>query len=349
MAALITGLSGGLTRLPVLLPASMVHANWVILHGPLMVCGFLGTVIGIERAVGLRLWWPWIAPVFTAIGAVALIAGSTAAWPLYCMVAASGCFLAVNWKIHRLQPVLSNAVMAAGALAWLIGNVRWAEGGPVPQVVLWWLAFLLLTITGERIQLTRFRKPSKWSKPWLFSALGLLAAGLSAGSVPTLGAMRAGGMLTGIGLAVLTGWLATFDIARLTIRHSGLPRFMAACLLGGYAWLMVSAVLIAICWPRAGFLYDASLHAFFVGFVFSMIFGHAPVIFPAVLGLPIRFHPVFHAPVVLMHLALLLRIAADLIAWPQGRTWGGIGNATAIALFLILTLTSILSGIRKSH
>lgn len=30
----------------------------------------------------------------------------------------------------------------------------------------------------------------------------------------------------------------------------------------------------------AGPLYDAMLHTFFLGFVFGMIFGHAPIIFP---------------------------------------------------------------------
>lgn len=29
----------------------------LILHGPLMVCGFLGTLIGLERAVALGRFW----------------------------------------------------------------------------------------------------------------------------------------------------------------------------------------------------------------------------------------------------------------------------------------------------
>ena len=44
----------------------------------------------------------------------------------------------------------------------------------------------------------------------------------------------------GLALAALLGlaiWLMAFDIARRTIAASGLSRYMAACLLAGYAWL----------------------------------------------------------------------------------------------------------------
>lgn len=344
MAALVAGIYGGLLRLPVALPVSAVQAWWLVWHGPLMVCGFLGTLIGIERAVGLRAGWPWLAPVLTASGVAGLVTGQGLGWAPWAMVAGSVCFVAVSIRIQRLQPVLSNAVMTAGALAWVAGNVRWAGGGAVSQVVLWWVVFLLLTITGERIQLTRYRKPSKLARPALHVALAVLAAGLAAGREGTGWAPRAGGVLAGAGLAGLAGWLATFDIARVTIRHAGLPRFMAACLLGGYGWLAVAAVLIALDWPlAAGYRYDATLHAFFVGFVFSMIFGHAPVIFPAVLGLGVRFHPVMYVPVAVMHVSLILRVTGDLATWAWARSWGGTGNAVATVLFLVLTAGSILS------
>jgi hypothetical protein len=80
--------------------------------------------------------------------------------------------------------------------------------------------------------------------------------------------------------------LARNQIARRTGGGAGLPRFVACALLAGYVWLAVGGVL----WARdgaavAGPAHDAELHAIFLGFVFSMIFGHAPVIFPGVLGL----------------------------------------------------------------
>jgi hypothetical protein len=164
-----------------------------------------------------------------------------------------------------------------------------------------------------------------------------------------LAAPRAGGWLAGAAVAALALWLGRFDLARRTIRHPGLPRFMACCLLSGYVWLLVAGVLIAATWPQAsGRFYDLALHAFFVGFVFAMIFGHAPVIFPAVLGLPVQFLPTAYVPLAVLHLSLLLRLGADLADWPAGRAWGAGGNALAIGLFLLNTLASLgLSRLRQ--
>lgn len=48
--SLLTGLAAGLARLGWNLPS----LAWADIHGPLMVCGFFGTVIGLERAVALN-------------------------------------------------------------------------------------------------------------------------------------------------------------------------------------------------------------------------------------------------------------------------------------------------------
>ena len=54
------------------------------------------------------------------------------------------------------------------------------------------------------------------------------------------------------------------------------------------------------------------VHSVFLGFVFSMIFGHAPTIIPAVTGLTLPFERVFYLHVGLLHGSLLLRIVGDL-------------------------------------
>lgn len=344
ISGLVTGILGGLTRLPVLLPGGMMRANWVELHGPLMVCGFLGTLIGIERSVGLGLRWTWGAPLLSALAGVSLAAGIGGAWPQWLLVMASAWFVLVSWKIDSIQPGLSNVVMALGAVAWMVGNIRWAMGGAVPVIAPWWMAFLVLTILGERIQLTRYRKPSKWARPMLLAALAPVGVGLACGSIDHADAQRAGGLMFGTGLAGLAGWLITFDIARVTIKYSGLPRFMAVCLLGGYGWLFAGGALFAWNWPSQGYHYDMCLHAVFVGFVFSMIFGHAPVIFPAVLGLPVRFTPWSYLPVGLTHGFLLTRIVGDLLFIPSARAWGGAGNAVAVIVFIAITVSAVVRG-----
>lgn len=112
---------------------------------------------------------------------------------------------------------------------------------------------------------------------------------------------------------------------------------MAVSLLLGYIWLGMSGILgVLFGGSTAGFYYDAILHSVFVGFVFSMIFAHAFIIFPTLLDLPtfLPFRSSFYAHLTLLHLSLVLRIIGDILQWPLGRQLGGLFNAIAILLFL---------------
>jgi len=125
-----------------------------------------------------------------------------------------------------------------------------------------------------------------------------------------------------------------YDLARVTVRQAGLPRYIAACLLSGYAWLALGGTLLA-----AALAHDAALHAIFVGFVFSMVFGHAPVILPAVLRAAFRYHPILYAPLVALHASLAVRV---LVSTPIG-AWG---NAAAIGLFITTAAALVLARAR---
>lgn len=147
--------------------------------------------------------------------------------------------------------------------------------------------------------------------------------------------------LIGVSLVLFAAWLIRFDIARRTLYQKDLTRFSATCLLAGYAWLTLAGLLAV--WfglQSYGVHYDAILHSLFVGFVFSMIFAHAPIIFPAVLRISIPYHRIFYVPLVLLHVSLALRVASDLTYWGSGRMWGGALNAAAITSFLAAILLS---------
>jgi len=236
-----------------------------------------------------------------------VLAGMMGRVPVLLITAGSLWFWVVTLWVVKLQRAAFTMVMSAGALAWAAGNMFWRADWAINRVVPWWIAFLALTIVGERLDLSRFQKPSKWSPPLLYGALGLFVGGV----VLTSPAQIPGERLTGLGLLALAGWLGRFDVARRTIKQPGLPRFMAVCLLIGYVWLAAAGVLMVAFSPlESGLRYDAVLHSFFLGFVFSMIFAHAPVIFPAVLSLQPSFRVSFYSHVVLLHLALLLRVGA---------------------------------------
>jgi hypothetical protein len=325
-AALAAGLLAGAARLGWDNPA----AGLAGLHGPLMVCGFFGTVIGVERAVALARKWAWAAPLATAAGGLLLIAGFEPAGAA-ALALGSLVFLAGALAVLRRQPELFTAVMAVGAAAWAAGSVAWAAGAEVAQVVPLWAAFLVLTIAGERLELSRFLAPWRWRGPAVLPPLLLLAAG--AGMAAT--GHEPAWPLVGAGLLLLAAWSAANDLARRTLRQTGLTRYVAVCVLSGYVWLAAAGLLaLRLAVGEAGPAYDAVLHALFVGFVFAMVFGHAPVILPAVAGIRLPFRPYFYGPLALLHLSLALRLAGDLAGRPDLRAWGGLANALTIALFI---------------
>src|SRR4029078_7550341 len=90
--------------------------------------------------------------------------------------------------------------------------------------------------------------------------------------------------------------------------------------------------------------YDAMLHAIFLGFVFSMIFAHAPVIFPAITGIDIPFTPIAYRYAALLHISLLLRVSGDLMLWREAQQWGGMLNAVAVLLFLLTNVGAAIAG-----
>jgi hypothetical protein len=344
MLALLAALWAGLVRLGWAWPP--VRPGLPLVHGPLMVSGFLGTLIGLERAVALRERWAYLGPALSGLGGLSLVLGFPGAiGPLLISLGSLG-LVVVFATIVRRHPALYIAVMAAGAVAWLIGNLLWVSGWPVFHIVLWWAAFLILTIAGERLELGRIVKLSQRSQLAFLVATGFFVAGL----VMLLPAYSAGTRLAGAGMLGLAVWLLRFDIARRTVHKSGLPRFAALCLLSGYVWLgAAGAIALAFGGVPAGPYYDALLHAIFLGFVFSMIFGHAPIIFPAVLGVPVAFHRFFYAHLVLLHASLLARVIADLSFAMEARRWAGLLNGVALLLFIASTAYSVLRARREAR
>ncbi|HXG48601.1 MAG TPA: hypothetical protein VNO52_13320 [Methylomirabilota bacterium] len=341
ITALATGVWGGLSRLPLPLPLPADNANWLTFHGPLMVCGFLGTVIGLERAVGLPDKWPWLAPFLTGVGALTLVAGIMGRTGPWCLTAGSAVFLLVTCRVVHLRRELFTVTMSLGAVAWVIGNVLWLVDWPLARIVPWWIGFLALTIAGERLDLSRFQRQGPMAQPLFLTALAILLLGMGISSLHQSGGER----VLGLGLLALAAWHTRFDLARRTVRQPGLPRFMAVCLLSGFAWMAAAGGLLLVTVPlQPGGTYDAALHAFFLGYVFAMIFGHAPVIFPSVLNRPIAFHGRFYGHFALLHLSLVLRSAGGLAGWPEARQWGGVLNAVALGMFLVNTIGSLAFG-----
>ena len=328
-AALLSGVLGGLLRVGIAWPGS-ADAQWLgraaLAHAALMMGGFLGTVIGIERAVAARRAFAWLAPLASGLGGLALLAGANAlAQGL--LAAAATLFVAVNVLLLRRQRAGHTALLLVAAGAWWVGNALFAGGAASHAVLPWWFAFLVLTIAAERLEMTRLMR----RRPGAHASLLAVLAALIAGAALSAFAPPAGGVLFGAALAALAAWLFAFDIARRTVRAAGLSRYMAVCLLGGYAWLAIGGAA----WAAAALglpARDAALHALGLGFIVSMVMGHAPVILPAVARVKLLFGGFFYLPLALLHASLLLRLARG---WSdfQARADGALANALALALF----------------
>jgi hypothetical protein len=148
--------------------------------------------------------------------------------------------------------------------------------------------------------------------------------------------------LFGLALLAMTGWLARHDVARVTIRTTGLTRFMAGSMIAGYVWLAIAGLTWTVGGPAYdGPAYDVVIHAVFLGFTLSMIMAHAPVILPAVLRRPLPYHPALLAPAALLQVSLLLRLW---IGDGYGLGWalrtGGVLNVVALLGFVAVAVWS---------
>jgi hypothetical protein len=330
--AFLAGLWSGLARLGLTLPGTGELADF---HGALMIGGFLGTVISLERAVAIGRWWAYGAPVLSAIAAIALLAGAP--------MLAGGIFLLAgilltfnSGFIVARQPALFTIVLTVAAACWVGGTLVWIKGAPAAEAAGWWLTFLVLTIAAERLELSRLLSPPRSSQLTFILATALIVVGMVRGELALEAAP-----FSGIGLLAVTLWLVRHDIALRTVRMTGLPRFSAACILSGYFWLALAGLLLLVTPPgSATFSYDAIVHAVAIGFVLSMIFGHAPIILPAVTGVRVRYSAAAYLPFAVLHFSVLLRVVADLFEWVDLRAASGPVTIVAFVAYAAILIVA---------
>lgn len=329
-AALLAGLDAGLMLLGV--PAPVRADRLPDIHGMLMVLGFVGTLICLERAVALGRTAGYVAPLLLGAGGILLISPAPLVVGKAVLVAgtvAMGAVYVLLWRRQRDEAVL---VETLGVVLALGATVLWVGGTAMALVVPWLVVFLVLTIAGERLELARVAMG-----PHAGSALVVLSCSVVAGAVAALLWPAVGSSLLGAALLALTGWLVRHDVARRTVHAGGLTRFMAASMLAGYAWLGVAGSIWLLGAGTVGASYDAVVHATFLGFTLSMIMAHAPVIVPAVLGRRLRWHPVLWAPLALLHASLVVRLyLGDARDLDLARQVGGVLNEVALLGFAAL-------------
>lgn len=343
---LLAGLWGGLARLDIAVPNA---ANTFAQHGFLMSIGFLGTLISTERAVALARWWAWGVPALSIIGSAWLIFGDSPQIGYAFFFVAGLDLVVVYARLHQIQASTHNTFMGLAAVGWAVAAAIGMTGYSVAHTVPWLAIFLVVTITAERLELSRMLKRTRPVRIALVVALVVTFAG----AILAFFFRDMGWRVTGLGMAGMAVWLMIYDLARRTIRAKAVTRFMAAGLLSGYVWLAAGGLLWAIAgeqianprYDAASYnpFYDAQLHIVFLGFVMSMVFAHAPVIAPAVIRKPLPYFPIFYGPLALLHAALLLRIVAgDALGVRWAWQIGGILNEVALIAFVMVNVGAFL-------
>lgn len=335
--ALLAGLDAALMLLG--LPAPVSTDRLPDVHGVLLVLGFVGTLISLERAVALGRAAGYLSPAFLGAGGLLLVSPAPVEVGKVFLVVGTAAMVALYVPLWRRQGDAAVLTQTFGAVVALGGALLWLGGVAVPALLPWLAGFVILTIAGERLELARLQMGTHADAGLLRVAASVIAAILASLLWPAIGFP-----LLGLALLILVGWLVSRDVARRTIHATGLPRFIAGCLLAGYGWLGVAGAVWLLDGTSAGGVgYDAVVHAVFLGFTISMIMAHAPVIFPAILRRPLPYHPAMIVPAALLHLSLALRlIVGDGYEIEVARQIGGALNVTALLLFVAVTVWSAL-------
>lgn len=341
MLCLVGGVLTGLVRAGANIPDQLSFNAAV--HSILIISGFFGTVIGLERAVATQRIWPYLAPLFSGLAGLTLLLGLDLGVVSLLFTLGSLCFVLASIHVYKKHPATHAMILLIAGALWFIGNSLWLVQGAFWASIPYGLSFLVLTIAGERLELTRFLPPKPFSKLYFIAIVFLIIVGTILSGL--------NGFIhnteLGIGYAALAIWLLRFDIARRTVRQSGVTRFVAICLLSGYAWLLAGGLLLTDLINLGIFQRDAGIHAVALGFIFTMVIGHAPIIFPAVMRVPIPFSNIFYIPLCLIEFGVALRLCAAFLSSAALREAGAVVNAVAILTFILCLLWQVRLGVRS--
>jgi hypothetical protein len=336
---LVLGVAGGLARMGAPGPRGPALA----LHGLLLVSGFFGTLISLERFIALRRPAWLLAPAASAAGGVVAWSGGPVEGALLCWLVAglallAGCVLEAGRSLMRL-PLLLRIL---GAACWSAGTLLWLQGALAYQALPGWLAFLVLTIASERDDVagtlrTRPLAAVAFGAGVVLLPLSMLVAGLEATlrlQIPASAQAPGPGLIQWTGCLLLALVLLTSDVSQG--QGEGWGRWEWRATRVADVWLLVASLLgLSQHWlPFAGA--GPAWHALLLGFAFSTLFAQMPRLLMSVSGARLRYTSWFVLPLVLLSASLVLRVVAAGFQHPFALLTAGVGHTVAIATYALL-------------
>ncbi len=324
MLCLLSGLYSGLNRIGWNLYATPLTAH----HGAIMVGGFLGTLIALEKIIPLKKKSLYLIPIVNASSVVFFFFNQPKV-SIYILVVSSIALAFVFLYYYRIQRERIYILMFIGAICWLTGNVLLLTKFFYPLAFPWWAAFVLFIIAAERMELMKFRPISRFNKNIFIVLLMCFIIGV------LFSFHGAGNLICGLSLVGSSLWLLKNDMIGINVKKTNLPRFTAISLLTGYVCLLLTGIFF-FSLSDQWLTYDAIVHTFFIGFVFSMIFAHGPMILPGVMGIAVTpFNPILYVWLIVLHISWLIRIFADVLVELEVRKMSGLLSALAILGYFI--------------
>ena len=340
LVAFLCALYGGLWRLGIDLPHGASIAG---LHGPLMIGGFFGTLIGLERSVALGNPLVFSSPALSACATLLALAGAPENIVAGAYLAPAAILAIASFSVLRVERQFFTFVLALGATCWAVGNATWLAGASIPDSVGWWVLFLVLTIAAERLEMSRLLGMTLAGQGLFGGCVLLSLAGAAFGLFSTPGAD-----LMGLGFLFLALWLVRHDIALRNLRRAPHLRFFGLCMSAGYGWMAMAGAALLLSPPaQTAFGYDLVLHAVLIGFVLSMALGHSIIVIPALTGAAAPYHPSMYIGLALLHGSIALRGVSDLLEWQPGRVASGPLTLIGLLAFLVVLVRQIRAAARQ--
>lgn len=145
-----------------------------------------------------------------------------------------------------------------------------------------------------------------------------------------------GNEVLGLAVLLISVWLLVFDMAKVAAKKEAQFRYIGVGLRVGYLWLGAQGLILLLMESHPLF-YDLVLQTFFLGFAFSMIWAHAPIIFPTIFGIrETPYHPILWITWAGFQLSLLGRILASVLGEFELRKIFGVANGYLILIQFIL-------------
>jgi hypothetical protein len=324
MFCLLSGLWSGLNRIGWDLTILPITAH----HGAIMVGGFLGTLIALEKIIPLKKKNLYVIPVLNALSVVFFFTTQPRI-AIYILIFSSIALSLVFLYYFRSQRNIIYVLMLLGSLCWVTGNILLLTKLFYPLAFPWWAAFALFIIAAERLELMKFLPVSSMDKRvFIFILLGFVVGVL-------FSFHGAGNVICGLALIGTSLWLLRNDLIGINLKKKNMPKYVAISLLTGYVALLLTGIFFFVLsdqWLN----YDIIVHSFFIGFVFSMIFAHGPMILPGIMGISVTpFNKILYVWLSLLQVSWIVRIFADVLMQMEIRKVSGLLSAIAIVGYFV--------------